>query len=443
MALGKTRSEQRGARAAARAFTLMELMVAMVAGLVVGIAAFAFSKQSVRFFSQEARSASAQMSVLNGFQRLQADLSRAAYMSTPNMVRDRDFGRVCEPSWNTWPPTLRWLTGLTVTVEGSQLDPTVAKLPDSKYPDLVRIVGSLSTSEEFYGGPIMRSAVGNGHDVFLYTNNGPMTRSGFIEPAGGSMAQLFSPGRLLRVTDQDGKYSFAVIQAASWNVGQPFITTRTPLATREQVQAVLGTTQAPCGISANGMDSKISVLNVVEYGLANLSGINTYKNTIYSPAATAPGDQARTELVRREIFVTDVDPPAYNVDPNAEVVSEYAVDLRFGLWVTNPGVVGLQYLAPSSAAIPLRMAVQPAYAIGSPPTGPESVRSVHVRLVTRSREVDRKGALDPAQMGGALPNLPPGLTYRVPVQLPAAMGYARTRTLTADIVLTNQRGDAW
>jgi prepilin-type N-terminal cleavage/methylation domain-containing protein len=68
-----------------RGFTLVELLVAIIAGLLVAAAAISFSKQSTRFFSQEARIAAAQMSVLSGFQRLQGDISRASYMSIPNM----------------------------------------------------------------------------------------------------------------------------------------------------------------------------------------------------------------------------------------------------------------------------------------------------------------------------------------------------------------------
>ncbi len=51
-------------RTAARGFTLMELMVAMAAGLILSIAAFSFSRQATRAFAQESRIASAQMSVL-------------------------------------------------------------------------------------------------------------------------------------------------------------------------------------------------------------------------------------------------------------------------------------------------------------------------------------------------------------------------------------------
>ena len=81
----KTTSSQ---RAAARAFTLVELLVAVTAGLFVAIAAFALSRQGSRFFQQEARIANTQFAATLGFDRLRADVARAGFMSTPNIQRD-------------------------------------------------------------------------------------------------------------------------------------------------------------------------------------------------------------------------------------------------------------------------------------------------------------------------------------------------------------------
>src|SRR5258708_34442648 len=71
-----------------RGFTLIELMVAITAGLFVAISAFALAKQGSRFFQQEARVANAQFSATLGFDRLRADIARAGFLSTANIQRD-------------------------------------------------------------------------------------------------------------------------------------------------------------------------------------------------------------------------------------------------------------------------------------------------------------------------------------------------------------------
>ena len=55
-----------------RAFTLVELLVATLAGFFVAIAAFALAKQSSAAFQQEARLATVQYGEGLGFERLRA-----------------------------------------------------------------------------------------------------------------------------------------------------------------------------------------------------------------------------------------------------------------------------------------------------------------------------------------------------------------------------------
>ncbi|MBI5537204.1 MAG: prepilin-type N-terminal cleavage/methylation domain-containing protein [Deltaproteobacteria bacterium] len=432
-------------RAASPGFTLVELMVAMAAGLLIATAAFSFSKQATRAFAQEARIASTQMSVLAGFQRLQADVSRASYMSSPNFARDAAFNRICEynnPGY--WPSQLSNLAGLSITVEGSKTAPAVTTLPDGKAPDSVRIVGNLVTAEAFTVLAILPGQSA-GHDVYIRTNDGPSTRAGFVGAAGGLFTTVFAPGRILRIVDKQGHQHYSVISANSWSGGQPFISTTLPLPMKGQGANPM------CSIDGIGTDTQVNVVNIVDYGITNLSQINKvdYNNTIYSTgtdfsANTAVELTQRTELVRREVLVGQNAAPAFFQDPTAVVVAEYAVDLRFAAWTSNTNVagcgaptVGLRYCPYSSPAIAATlMSVAGPYSPGNPATGPESVRSVQMRLVTRSREVDRAADLTP---GAPIPPLTNGAIYRVAV----GTGWARARTLVADVALPNQRGDAW
>ena len=83
-----TPHHRRAPRRAPRGFTLVELLVAITAGLFVAVAAFALAKQGSRFFQQEARVANAQFAATLGFDRLRADIARAGFLTTANVQRD-------------------------------------------------------------------------------------------------------------------------------------------------------------------------------------------------------------------------------------------------------------------------------------------------------------------------------------------------------------------
>src|SRR5262249_34888701 len=77
------------ARAARRdesgGFTLVELTVALVAGLIVGMAVVGISKEVTNTFHEEQRTAAAEMQLRTAMDRIRADLQRAAYMTTPTV----------------------------------------------------------------------------------------------------------------------------------------------------------------------------------------------------------------------------------------------------------------------------------------------------------------------------------------------------------------------
>jgi hypothetical protein len=122
--------------------------------------------------------------------------------------------------------------------------------------------------------------------------------------------------------------------------------------------------------------------------------------------------------------------------PNTlELVAEYAVDLKFALTVVTG--FGATNVDPVLTEFPFSDARNYTYAgvvtPASPPdTAPHRIRSVRARLAVRSREGDR---LEP------LPPTPQGNIFRYAI--PGDAGFARARTLTADIALPNLAGVAW
>src|SRR4051794_23668307 len=83
------RSSLSPARASGRrGFTLVELLVAMAAGLTVSMAAFLLSKNATRFFQNEARVSAAHLAATLGLNRISTDLQRAALFSSGNVLKD-------------------------------------------------------------------------------------------------------------------------------------------------------------------------------------------------------------------------------------------------------------------------------------------------------------------------------------------------------------------
>ena len=438
----KVRRVIRGNRdrvARARGFTLIELLVAVVAGLLVAAAAISFSRQSTRFFAQEARIASAQMSVLAGFQRLQADLSRAAYMSTADMMRDYNAQRLCAPEFASWPAAMQGLTSVRITSTAGS-------------PDVIRVAGNLASSEMF---PVLTiESDGAGHAVYLQTNNGPMTRAGFMpgsDDADAAFQNVFRPGRLIRILDDQGKYEFEIIKSSSY-VTAPVITTYGPLPLRSEISMAVdgnnvAATAASCGLS-DGLGTLLNPVSVVEYRVFDLKNadVSPYKETVFHEDYRVVGaDENRTELVRNEVLFLEEDDGAGGTQLSAftvpEIVAEFAVDLRVGVWTTSNLIAGgvtrggVTYYPPGSAAATTTLPVGEGDAL-TPVTGPTAIRSLDLRLVVRSREADRAEEIDSTTN----PLASDGFMFRAPMP---NNRWARARTLTANVTLMNHRGDAW
>ena len=77
-------------RSKVRAFTLVELMVSLVAGLIVTIAVVGLARAATTTFFEAARIASVESTVRTASERLRQDLARAGYMSTGNIKLARD-----------------------------------------------------------------------------------------------------------------------------------------------------------------------------------------------------------------------------------------------------------------------------------------------------------------------------------------------------------------
>jgi prepilin-type N-terminal cleavage/methylation domain-containing protein len=408
---------------ARRGFTLVELLVAMAAGLVVAAAAFLLSKNATTFFQHEARISTAQLSATLGMARLSADLQRASFMSTPNIQRDPTRCGAVPAA----PVGLTSLAGIRLEEDGSTATwggQLYQSTINGFEPDRILIGGSFSTTEQFPTQFIDRGG-GGGHSIYLQTDAGAMARvrAGLLK-GGDDITTIFAAGKMVRVVDLTGRPMFGVI--AGTNISGTNIIVQLEAGT--PLQEKLDTND--CGVTGLGIGLMVNPISRVRYELRSLVGDPIYNSVVNPPVTTltaaqktATGDVGRTELVRTEL-------DAFDAPVSTELVAEYAVDLKFGLTIYDgtPKVLS-RFPLPMTAAN---------YVNGgdvSVAGTPEKIRAVQVRLSTRARAPDRTTSL-PTGPDGRLGR------FLVDAALPPP-AYARMRTLYADISLPNQAGIPW
>jgi hypothetical protein len=395
-------------------------MVAITAGLFVAVASFALAKQGSKFFQQEARVANAQFSATLGFDRLRADIARAGFLTTANVQRD-PF--VCGTTAG-WPAGMTGLAALRII---AATPPDGQDTNNGLSPDQITLSGSFASPETF---PVRGVFAENAkYQVYLQANTGAIARSDGLD--GGTMGQIFRAGRMLRVLDGTGRYGFGAIESYGINAsGQMVVNLQANPAINFHRPGAL------CGVEGFGTGMQANVVNWIRYEIRDLQkNPPTAYKSLYAASATAPGDQTRRELVRVEL-----DYDGKEMADSLELVAEYAVDLKFGLTVVS-GFKSSAYLDPNITQFPVGDSKNYEYTYepnSSSPVNdkaPHRVRAVRARLAVRSREADRNAAV------AAPSTAPPGAMFRYAIGADA--GYARVRTLVADINLPNLASIAW
>jgi prepilin-type N-terminal cleavage/methylation domain-containing protein len=478
--MSAVRREIRNRRASA-GFTLVELLVALVAGLVVALAVTSLSKQATNTFHEESRIASAEMHLRVAIERLSADVQNAAFMSTGNIWIDPQIVTT-SPGVHSNPANITgftnssgrmglhdlaslalhaWTSAASGPAPSRPLD-TVNGLT----PDAIEIGGNLANTEEFtlggQGGAltVADAPAGScqGQRVYLDALNSPamwrvMGYTVQSAPPAGSPDNLMlaffptcntatnvgCPGGTLRMIARvhtntgTPPNQYVAVCNASWNNGQPWVDID-PLTRILSPQD----TQGFGGVASLGTDGTIAPLQIVRWEL-----IPSTMQFPCGPNGTT-GDPTKYDLVRSYLDASGNYIVDGNNNPVQEVVAEYAVDLRFALTVdTTTDPTGgyadnaVPWVLPfgdakNYATAPLVSTL----GIGTPgnPAGPQRIRSVRIRLVTRAAQADRNA------------NLPGnnGYIYRYCVPISPATdcssgdGWTRTRTVTTEVSLPNQ-----
>jgi type II secretory pathway pseudopilin PulG len=391
-------------RTAAAGFTLVELMVSMTGGLFLTITLFALAKNASALYQQETRVANATISSVTGFERLWNDVARAGHMSTANIATDP---RVCNRPNPTWPDGIERLRAAAIDTSGA------ANAESGIAPHAITISGALDATEELYTNTIQPAA--NGYSISLNLQTPSALRLG-LNPALGAANQAAldavfmtnngTAGRIVRLR-KDGSEQYGVVSSVVASASTAVINLA---ANPGLVFRAVGSVH--CGIDGLGSGFSLSVINIVRYKIASMKTATAYASLF--AASDSPYDAARTELQRVEI-----DANGNEIDSTRELISEYAVNLRFTPWAIVGGTDPT--LDPNATA-----------ASFSENAGfPERLRGMRVRLSLRSRAPDLLGAIDGNDCADAVYCLKSGSDFY------------RVRTSEADVALRNLEGSNW
>jgi Tfp pilus assembly protein PilW len=456
-------------------FTLVELTVALIAGLIVAMGIVGLSHEATQTFNEESRSSAAEAAMRTAVDRLRADLARAAYMSTGNILSDPTIAHnpssaagnlqnLLNPSFSGFKglAALQLIPGGSVTTSGLPLS---ALQTPALSPAALLISGNMTCAEQFDVQMILPPS-GNCQEILLSpvspaiyriatsgigTANGSQELDNVFAPvAGGGATGQF----LVRLLDDTGHTQYLATcpqdPVAGITSGQPFLwidSADTAILTASQ-------TAGQGGISGYAAGKAwVNPVQIVRWEITS----TTQEATNQQQFSSGLGNVVQTGEVdpyKYDLMRSYVDAKSGQVIPaSSEIVAEYAVDLDFAFTVdqtlvgpTAPSLVTYAFEDTANATWATSVAGMTVGA--SPPVniGPQRIRSVRTRLVTRTALPDRT-------VNVAVPNQFTGeeYMYRYCVGLPGqplpncstndgSLKWARTRTVTTEVALPNNSG---
>lgn len=444
-------------------FTLIELTVALVAGLIVAMGIVGLSRSATTTFHEEMRNAAAEASLRTAIDRLRADLQRAGYMSTGNIQTDPSYPVIHSgvtndlSAINTSMVGIRRLASIRL-VDGGSLAQNLLTLSAQQSPalapDYIEIGGNMTTSDEFavYSIPPQN---GSCQRILLDPTSPSMYRLNAVGTAAAAeLRNVFQPVPagmstqfIVRLVDPTGRAQYLATckEAAAAGFDSTTVAGPTPYP---YVDIDTTNTQlippSPSSVStATGLCNgcTLNPVQIVRWEITGPGGADPepaqYVNALNNlPLSPGTQDPAKYDLMR-----TYVDALGVLVPQTSEIVAEYAVDLDLAFTVDS----GLDSQHPAlqsygfDDSVNNNLWANDVSVATTPNVGPQRIRAVRVRLVTRTAQPDRTANVAVTDnvahqeflyrycVVAPCPS-PPDRTFR----------WARGRTITAEVSLPNQ-----
>ncbi|MCB2020351.1 MAG: prepilin-type N-terminal cleavage/methylation domain-containing protein, partial [Burkholderiaceae bacterium] len=180
-------------------FTLLELMVALVAGLIAILAIYYMSSASAHHFNEQQRLAQSQMALRMATERIRRDVQRAGFTAVPNTSRVQ----TCQsPPGGTHMAAIEFLDN----ADFARLQQPASN-PNLAQADRLRLFGNFSTGFKY----MVRGVTGN---TVVLQQNWQAFQASFGDPAnydGALFAEVFRPGRWVHLDNRKGQHVFSQI----------------------------------------------------------------------------------------------------------------------------------------------------------------------------------------------------------------------------------------
>ncbi|MET0286231.1 MAG: prepilin-type N-terminal cleavage/methylation domain-containing protein [Polyangiales bacterium] len=423
-------------------FTLVELMIAMIAGAFAVAGVYYLNGVSARSYAQQMAVSDAQMSLRSAMEQLRRDVARAGYLAAPSTA----LLRTCDGALagngatvNTSHQFQALAVGTSALggslrynpdVNGSNGTQVAALLGGNRVAsDDLTMFGNFATPDAY----LADSHASTASVITLQADREAFRRSFFTPSANNAPAvsapaefeNVFRPGRMLRV-EVGGHFFFRQISARQWvPPGVPTITLATALPT--------------CAENTQWM--AVAPVSRIHYGLE--SDLTADFSRLRGDASL-PGSR-RAMLVRREETTNSLPPPAapqiatggfsgsvIAIPNSARVVLDYAVEFGISAVRNTNTVVGGRPV--------WQHAITPAE-MEALNRSPGDFRSLIVTISSRASEVDpRLGPVGGTRRMPATNILgDPLLTFNVidPNFSALTTLQARVRTMRSEIFLHN------
>jgi type II secretory pathway pseudopilin PulG len=447
-------------------YTLIELTVSLVAGLIVAMGIMTLSREATRTFNEEARSSAAEATLRSAIDRLRGDLARAAYMSTGNIMGDPMIAKAPGSSnvLHVGPgvPGILHLASINLTSGGSVATSGLAlssvQTP-ALAPDSFDIAGNMTSAEQFEVQMIVPST-SNCTQILLSTASSAMYRiaatglgtaaaaqelRNAFQPVPAAMTNQF----IVRLVDTTGHTQYLATcpgaNAAGFTGTQPWVsisTADTPIQYAAQTKTQGGVTGYCVGCIVNPVQIVRWEITTSTNELTNQAQYAAGLDSLPANASTAPTiDPNKYDLMRTYVDATWT--PVY---ATSEIVAEYAADLELAFSVDNtilgdqfPSIVTFAFDDSTDNKIWGADVSKSAFVSNQ---GPQRIRSARVRLVTRAAQADRTVNVPVTNFGSQ------EFMYRYCINsLPSCatndqtLRWARARTVTAEVALPNASQD--
>jgi Tfp pilus assembly protein PilW len=446
-------------------FTLIELTVALLAGLIVAMAVVGLSRDATHTFHEEMRSSAAEASLRTAMDRLRSDLQRAGYMSTGNIIMDPMIAHAPGASnvstiSTTMNTGLLRLASIYRVAGGSPVTALALSTANNVAPDLLQIGGNMTSADQFdvesiaqAGTPAGGAGTDNCTRIWLSPTSPAMLRalsSGATTATSTlELSNIFRPVPstdvsqfIVRLVDDTGHTQYlatcpsaTAVGFASTGVGgttgaqTPYVdvdNTLTPIITARTARTNGGVSGFAAGVAW------LNPVQVVRWEITTVGASTDPEPAQYGSIAGQPLAPTTADPNKYDLMRSYVDALGSVIPSTSEIVAEYAVDLAFAFSVDTsvdpllPSIVTYGFEDPTHNdlwAPDVYLQNQPATTV------PQRIRMVRVRLVTRAAEPDRSVNVAATNFGTQK------FMYRYKID---ANDFARARTMVTEVALNNQ-----